>query len=81
MTKDKDKKDKKKEKSYYDVKVECTLPALLLFRVYAQDEEDAAQLVKHLKPNSVSYDLTKRKDLKLTIYDAGCSIIKFLLRF
>lgn len=75
--KDKDKVQKTKTKSYFDVKVEATLPATLVFRVYAETAEEAAEQVKNMNPRSVQYRLNSRKNLKLVVYDAGCSVIKF----
>jgi len=64
--------------SYYDVKVETLLPATLTFRVLAEDAHQAANLIKNKQPNSVHYRLLGRKDNKLTVYDAGSTIIKFV---
>jgi len=65
-------------KYYYDVKVECMLPATLIYRVHAESPEQASQLIKGLTPNSVKHRLIGRKELKLTVYDAGSSMIKFM---
>jgi hypothetical protein len=74
--------DKKiKVKSYYDVKVETLLPATLHFRILAESPEQAAELIKHNQPNSVKYRFPGKRDIKLLVYDAGCSIIKFIKKF
>ncbi len=66
------------EKYYYDVKVECMLPATLTYRVLAETPEQAAELIRNQGPISVKHKLIGKKDLKLTVYDAGCSFIKLI---
>jgi len=70
---------KPKPKFYYDVKIETMLPATLTYRILAEDPQQAVDLIKKMQPNSVSYKLIGRKDLKLRVYEAGCSIIKLML--
>jgi hypothetical protein len=73
--------DKKKlppVKYYYDVKIETYLPATLLYRVLAEDPVQAAELVKGKPPTGVKHKLVGRKDLKLMVYDAGSSMIKYI---
>ena len=65
-------------KKYFDVRIETWLPATLLFRVLAENPEDVIQIIKGLKPNSIQYNLIGRKDIKLTVYDAGCSMIRLI---
>ena len=65
-------------KYYFDVKIECMLPATLTYRVFAEDAEQAAEMIKGLSPNSVHHKLIGRKETKLTVYDAGCSMIRFI---
>jgi hypothetical protein len=65
-------------KRYYDVRVECLLPATLFYRVLAENPEQAATLIKTARPNSVQHKLTGRRETKLTVYDSGSSIIRFI---
>lgn len=65
-------------KYYYDVKVECLLPATLTYRVHAETPEKAAEMIKSLSPNSVRHRLIGRKELKLSVSDAGSNMIKFM---
>jgi len=65
-------------KYYYDVKVECLLPATLTYRVHAETPHQAADMIKSLSPNSVKHRLIGRKELKLAVYDAGSNMIKFM---
>ena len=67
-----------KQKLYYDVKVECMLPATLIYRVLAEDAEQAAELIKGMSPIGVKHRLIGKKDIKLTVYEAGSSMIKWV---
>ena len=71
------KQPKPKPQTYWDVKIETLLPTTLVYRVRAASAEEAAEMVKKIPPNQVKYRLAGKKDLKLTVYDAGCSVIKF----
>src|SRR5690348_16571544 len=62
-------------KRYYEVRVECMLPATLTYRVLAESPEEAASLIKSKQPNSVQHKLLGRREAKLTVYDSGSSII------
>ncbi|CAB4196580.1 hypothetical protein UFOVP1290_100 [uncultured Caudovirales phage] len=76
--------DKKKKlaepppKFYYDIKVECMLPATLTYRVLAETPEKAIDLIKGQSPTSVKHRLIGRKEIKLMVYKAGCSMIMFV---
>lgn len=67
-----------KPKFYYDVKVECMLPATLTYRVLAEDAQQAAELIRGMSPTGVKHRLIGKKDIKLTVYDAGSSMIKWM---
>lgn len=67
-----------KPKYYYDVKVECMLPATLTYRVLAEDAHQAAELIKNLQPTSVKHKLIGRRENKLSVYDAGSTMLKFV---
>lgn len=71
-------KDKPKPKYYYDVKVECLLPATITYRVLAEDPQEAMSKIKGLSPTSVKHRLIGRKELKMMIYDAGSSMIRLI---
>lgn len=66
-----------KEKTYYDVRVECMLPATLTFRVLAEEPAQAADLIRGMSPVSVKHKLIGRKDIKLSVYDAGTSFLRW----
>lgn len=65
-------------KHYYDVKVECMLPATLTYRILAEDPQQAAELIKGKHPNSVQHKLVGRKELVLRVYDASSSMMRFM---
>jgi hypothetical protein len=67
-----------KPKYYYDVKVECMLPAVLTYRILAETPEQAAELVKGQQPNSVQHKLIGRKEIVLRVYDASSTMIRFM---
>jgi hypothetical protein len=67
-----------KPKYYYDVKVECMLPATLTYRVYAETPQQAADMIKGISPTMVKHRLIGRKEIKLMVYDAGSSFMKFM---
>ncbi len=67
-----------KEKRYYDVKVESMIPAVLTFRVLAEDPQQASELIRGLNPVGVKHRLVGRRDQKLTVYEAGSSMIKWV---
>lgn len=67
-----------KPKYYYDVKVECMLPATLTFRVLAEDPQQAADLIRGAAPTGVKHRLLGRKDLKLSVYDAGSTMLRWM---
>jgi hypothetical protein len=69
-----------KPKFYFDVRVESLLPSTLTYRVLAEDAQQAADMIKGAQPNSVQHRLIGRKDLKLTVYDAGSSMIRWMKR-
>jgi len=74
------KKEEPKPKFYYDVKVECMLPAVLTYRVLAEDPQQAAELIKGKSPNGVKHQLVGRKELMLKVYDASGCMIRFMKR-
>jgi hypothetical protein len=65
-------------KHYYDVKVECLLPATLIYKVLAETPEQASEMIKNMQPVGVKHKLIGRKNLKLSVYDAGSNLIKFI---
>ena len=64
--------------TYYDVKVEAMLPATLVYRILAEDAKQASELIKNKQPNTVKYRMYGKKYIKLVVYDAGCTMIKYM---
>jgi hypothetical protein len=69
-----------KPKYYYDVKVECMLPAVITYKVLAEDPHQAIELIRGKQPNHVTHKLIGRKELVLRVYDAGSSMMRFMKR-
>jgi hypothetical protein len=67
-----------KPKLYYDVKVESMIPATLTFRVLAEDAEQAAGLIRGMNPINVRHRLIGRRDSKLSVYDAGSTMLRWM---
>lgn len=67
-----------KPKYYYDVKVECMLPAVLTYRILAETPEQAAELIRGQQPNSVQHKLIGRKEMVLRVFDASSTMIRFM---
>ena len=76
--KDKTEKIKEPVKQYFDVRVETMLPATLTYRILAEDAEQAINLIKGKHPTKIKYSLNNKRDIKVIVYEAGCSIIKFI---
>lgn len=70
--------DKKPVLRYYDVKVECMIPATLTYRVLAEDPYKAAEAIKGKTPNGVQHKIIGRKEKVLKVYDAGSSIMRLM---
>ncbi len=67
-----------KPKFYYDVKVECMLPATVTYRVLAETPEQAAELIRGASPVNVKHRLIGKKDIKLSVYDAGSTMLRWM---
>jgi hypothetical protein len=71
----------KKEKKYFDVRLECTVPCLITYRIYADDEDDALAQINKKPPTSVKPNINLKRAVKATVYDAGSSIIRLVKAF
>lgn len=65
-------------KYYYDVKVECMIPATLTYRVLAENPQQAADMIKGKQPNQVQHRIIGRKELVLKVYDASSTMMRFM---
>lgn len=66
------------QKYYFDVRVDCMIPATLTYRILAEDAEQAANLIKGKPPNSVNYKLLGRKEIILKVYMSGSMMMKYI---
>lgn len=66
------------QNKYYDVRVECMVPATITYRILASSPEDALVKTRHSPIYGIQYRIPARKELKATILDAGTSIIRFV---
>jgi hypothetical protein len=73
--------DKKKDKSYYTVKVECTVPCSLTYRIYADDAEDALIQLKRAVPIAAKPNLGVKQNVKATVYEYGQLMIKLVRNY
>lgn len=70
--------DLPKPKKLFDIKIECLLPSTVVYRILAEDAEQALQLSKTAAPTSIRPRLAGRRNLKATVLDAGTSIIRLV---
>jgi hypothetical protein len=74
-------KIKQPEKKYFTVKMETLVPCVITYRIYAKTEEDAIAMTKKATPTSVRPNISLKRVLKATVYDAGSSIVKLVKSF
>lgn len=65
-------------KKYYDVKIEVMMPGTFIYRVLAEDAEQAVLLTKNMQPTGVKHKVAGAKKLKATVYDMGSSMVRFV---
>lgn len=68
-------------KYYFDIRVECMLPATLTYRILAETPQQAAEMIKNKTPNSISHKLIGKKDLILRVFDSGSCMIRHIKKF
>ena len=66
------------DKQYYDVKIECMLPATLTYRVLAESAPQALELIKGKSPNSVQHKLIGRKELMARVFNSGGNLLQHM---
>jgi hypothetical protein len=74
-------KEKPKEKKYFEVKAEIIVPAIITYRVLAEDEEDALEQIKKIPPNGFKPNLSLKKMIKAIVYNSGSTMIKLVKHF
>ena len=70
------KEEREKNRRYYDVKVECMVPATFVYRILAYSPEEAEAKAYKLKPNGIKYHTDKKRKLKLFVYNSGSIILR-----
>lgn len=71
----------KKEVKYYDIKLECLVPCTVSYRILAEDENDALSQIDKKTPTAIKPNISKKRNIKATVYDAGSSIMRFMKSF
>ena len=66
------------QKVYYNIVIETLLPATITYKVLAETPEQAVDLIKNIPPTTVKYKLHGRREFKLTVYEYGRCIIKYM---
>lgn len=66
---------------HFDIKLEVNVPAVINYRVWAEDEEKALSMVTNAPPRSIDYNLKMRRNIKATIYDAYSVTVRLVKRF
>jgi hypothetical protein len=74
-------KIKQPVKKYFTVKIETLTPCTITYRIYAENEEDAITMTKRATPTSVRPNISLKRLLKATVYDAGTSVVKLVKSF
>jgi hypothetical protein len=69
------------DKKYFEVRVETMLPATLTYRILAENAEQAAGMINNIAPITVKYKLIGKKDIKLNVYNFGCTILLYMKNF
>ncbi len=72
------KKAEVKQPRQYTVKVECFIPATLVFQITAENEEEAIKQTHKQAPNQVQQKIAKRKNIKATVYDRNTINVKLV---
>jgi hypothetical protein len=70
-----------KQKQYFDVKVEATIPAILTYRIFAYDAQEALEQIKRSNPTNVKPILTMKRLIKATVYKASSSLMLLTKNF
>lgn len=75
-----------KVKSYYDVKVECIVPTTIMYRVLADDEQDALNIMNKMMkdnkaPTHTKSNLSMKRIIKAMVYVGGSSTIKLVKNY
>lgn len=70
-----------KQRKHFDVVVEAMVLTTITYRVSAYDENDALIQINKIAPINIRPNVSKRKDIKAIVKEAGSSIIKLMKVF
>jgi hypothetical protein len=70
------KKENPKVKKYFDIKLECLVPTVIVYRVLAEDENEALAEFNKKAPIKVNPDIRRKRPIKATVYDGGCTTVR-----
>lgn len=73
--------NKKESKKYYDVKIEAMVPAVFHYRVFAIDENEAAERVSEKDLINIQYNKTKKRNIVMKVYDYGTILLRLVKHF
>lgn len=73
--------NKPKEKKYFTVKVEAMVPAVISYRVFAEDEESAIKQIDRQTPTHFQPKINLSKKIKIMVYNSGSTIIRLVKNF
>jgi len=71
----------KKEKRYFDIRVDALVPCSMTYRVLAENEEDALKQMDKKDPTSFKPKLIAKKLVKATVYEAGSLMIRLVKNY
>lgn len=69
---------KPKPLRYYDVKIEVTMPGVLMYRVLADSPEAALEKALRNQPVNVRPNLARARKIKAMIYESGSMVTKLV---
>lgn len=74
------KTSKQPELKYFLVKVECSVPAVMHYKVLASSEEEAFKAADKVNPFKIDYSVTQKRKIKTIVIEYLTGIVKFMKR-
>jgi hypothetical protein len=65
----------------YSIKLETHVPATFTYTVVATSPEEAAEMIKKMKPTNISYKLSSKRDIRSVVYEVGSALIKLIKKY
>jgi hypothetical protein len=79
-----DKEEKKIQKKYYTVEVECLIPAKVKYRILIDEDKFTLAAIETIKSTPIEppkLDFSRMKRIQAKIYDYGTILIKHIHKF